>query len=144
MLPESLSKYLLNWKDPATKPRVKESICCLDAIVITPIQTYILTKFSLKILYTIPCASNPSGISASLARKHEIYRIAQQHDLLILEDDPYYYLQVSYILYSQNCISVLPHDYSSVNEYLVIFRLIKIKECYDLIHCQRFCLQDYD
>ncbi|GMH47540.1 hypothetical protein TL16_g00087, partial [Triparma laevis f. inornata] len=45
-----------------------------------------------RVLYTIPTGSNPSGGSLSLARKHEIYELAVEHDLLILEDDPYYYL----------------------------------------------------
>ena len=29
----------------------------------------------------------------SVERKQEVYRIAQQYDLLIIEDDPYYMLQ---------------------------------------------------
>jgi len=45
-----------------------------------------------KVLYMIPTGSNPSGASLTLERKKEIYKIAQQHDLIIVEDDPYYYL----------------------------------------------------
>lgn len=48
-----------------------------------------------KFLYTIPVASNPTGASCTLERKTKIYGIARKHDLLILEDDPYYYLQFS-------------------------------------------------
>jgi len=44
-------------------------------------------------LYTIPTGSNPTGKSIPFSRKKEIYEIAQQHDLIIMEDDPYYYLQ---------------------------------------------------
>jgi aromatic amino acid aminotransferase I len=44
--------------------------------------------------YTIPTGANPSGSSLTLERKKTIYAIAQKHNLLILEDDPYYYLQV--------------------------------------------------
>lgn len=36
---------------------------------------------------------NPSGASTTVERKRKIYEIAQRHDLLILEDDPYWYLQ---------------------------------------------------
>ena len=44
-------------------------------------------------LYTVPVGGNPTGVSQTLERKKEIYEIARQHNLLILEDDPYYYLQ---------------------------------------------------
>ncbi|KAG0065990.1 hypothetical protein BGZ89_007725 [Linnemannia elongata] len=46
-----------------------------------------------KMLYTVPVGGNPTGVSQTLERKKEIYQIAQEHNLLILEDDPYYYLQ---------------------------------------------------
>ncbi|GMH87679.1 hypothetical protein TrVE_jg2792 [Triparma verrucosa] len=45
-----------------------------------------------RVLYTIPTGSNPSGGSLSLARKNEIYQVAVEHNLIILEDDPYYFL----------------------------------------------------
>jgi DNA-binding transcriptional MocR family regulator len=44
-------------------------------------------------LYTVPVGGNPTGVSQTLERKKEIYDIAREHNLLILEDDPYYYLQ---------------------------------------------------
>ena len=46
-----------------------------------------------KILYTVPIGGNPTGISTTLERKKQIYALAQEFNLLILEDDPYYYLQ---------------------------------------------------
>lgn len=46
-----------------------------------------------KVLYTVPVAGNPTGISTSLGSKQSIYSIAQKHNLIIMEDDPYYYLQ---------------------------------------------------
>ncbi|KAJ9107698.1 hypothetical protein QFC21_001158 [Naganishia friedmannii] len=45
-----------------------------------------------KILYTVPTGSNPTGASSGPERKLEILRLAQEHDLLIMEDDPYYFL----------------------------------------------------
>ncbi|ODN02595.1 Kynurenine/alpha-aminoadipate aminotransferase, mitochondrial [Orchesella cincta] len=45
-----------------------------------------------KILYVNPTGANPSGIVIPTERKKEIYRIAQEYNLLILEDDPYYFL----------------------------------------------------
>jgi len=46
-----------------------------------------------KLLYINPTGANPTGTLLPLARRKEIYKLASQHDLLILEDDPYYYLQ---------------------------------------------------
>ncbi|KAM5193716.1 kynurenine/alpha-aminoadipate aminotransferase, mitochondrial isoform 2-T2 [Mantella aurantiaca] len=50
-------------------------------------------KNSPKVLYTIPNGGNPTGASLTEERKIEIYRIAQKYDLIIVEDDPYYFLQ---------------------------------------------------
>lgn len=46
-----------------------------------------------RVLYTIPTGSNPSGGTQDLERKKRVYDLACKHDLLILEDDPYYFLQ---------------------------------------------------
>lgn len=46
------------------------------------------------VLYAIPTGQNPTGTTQSLERRKEIYKIAQRHDLIILEDDPYYFLQM--------------------------------------------------
>eukprot|EP00842_Homolaphlyctis_polyrhiza_P000867 jgi/Hompol1/1781/HPOL_002758-RA len=64
--PAVLETTLSNWADPATRPRV---------------------------LYTVPVSGNPTGVSTTLERKRQIYAIARKYNLLILEDDPYYYLQ---------------------------------------------------
>lgn len=48
-----------------------------------------------KFLYTVPTGSNPTGACTSLERKRQIYQICREYNLLILEDDPYYYLQFS-------------------------------------------------
>ena len=45
------------------------------------------------VLYLIPCGQNPTGSTLSLERRREIYAIAQRYDLIIIEDDPYYFLQ---------------------------------------------------
>ena len=46
------------------------------------------------LLYTIPTGQNPTGSTQSEERRHEIYKVAQKHDLYIIEDDPYYFLQM--------------------------------------------------
>jgi 2-aminoadipate transaminase len=40
-------------------------------------------------LYTIATFQNPSGRTLSLERRRRIVELARQHDLLVLEDDPY-------------------------------------------------------
>ncbi|KAF8072222.1 PLP-dependent transferase [Lyophyllum atratum] len=45
-----------------------------------------------RVLYTVPYGCNPTGMTATLERRKEVLALAQEHDFLILEDDPYYYL----------------------------------------------------
>ncbi|KAI0672751.1 pyridoxal phosphate-dependent transferase [Trametes maxima] len=67
MIPEELEKVLANW-NPARGRRPH-------------------------VLYIVPCGQNPTGSTLSLERRKLIYEIAQRFDLMIIEDDPYYYLQ---------------------------------------------------
>lgn len=48
------------------------------------------------VLYMIPTGQNPTGTTQSLHRRKAIYDIAERHDLYILEDDPYYFLQLDH------------------------------------------------
>jgi DNA-binding transcriptional MocR family regulator len=43
-------------------------------------------------VYLVPTAHNPTGVTMSQSRKEAIYRACQELDLVILEDDAYYYL----------------------------------------------------
>lgn len=68
LLPEVLEKQLSNWDhNRGPKPSV---------------------------LYIIPCGQNPTGATQSLKRREAIFNVAEQHDLIIVEDDPYYFLQL--------------------------------------------------
>jgi 2-aminoadipate transaminase len=40
-------------------------------------------------LYTIPTFQNPSGRTLSVERRHRLAEVARDHELLVLEDDPY-------------------------------------------------------
>lgn len=46
-----------------------------------------------KFMYINPTGANPTGTCLPEDRRKQIYKLACQHDLIILEDDPYYYLQ---------------------------------------------------
>lgn len=68
LMPDDLDSQIRAW-DPARGPRPS-------------------------VLYTIPSGQNPTGATQSIERRRAIYELAKQHDLLIIEDDPYYFLQL--------------------------------------------------
>ncbi|KAJ6459452.1 TdiD protein [Mycena vitilis] len=45
-----------------------------------------------KVLYTIPYGGNPTGATATVERRRAVLQLAREHNFLIMEDDPYYYL----------------------------------------------------
>ncbi|KAL0949929.1 hypothetical protein HGRIS_009955 [Hohenbuehelia grisea] len=46
-----------------------------------------------RIMYTVPIGQNPTGATMEATRKKEIYEICVEFDVVIVEDDPYYFLQ---------------------------------------------------
>ncbi|XP_063970624.1 kynurenine/alpha-aminoadipate aminotransferase, mitochondrial-like isoform X1 [Lytechinus pictus] len=46
-----------------------------------------------RVLYLVPNGDNPTGSCVTLERRKRIYELARKYDLLILEDDAYYFLQ---------------------------------------------------
>ncbi|KAJ8382221.1 hypothetical protein SKAU_G00029990 [Synaphobranchus kaupii] len=72
MIPSGLREILSRW-DPADAKK--------------PVSTVP------RVLYTIPNGGNPTGASMTTERKREVYQLAREYDLLIIEDDPYYFLQ---------------------------------------------------
>ncbi|XP_045597373.1 kynurenine/alpha-aminoadipate aminotransferase, mitochondrial isoform X1 [Procambarus clarkii] len=61
-----------------------------------------------KALYVVPNGNNPTGTTMDMTRRQEIYDIAHDYDLIILEDDPYFFLQ--YDEYEQPLPSFLSLD----------------------------------
>ncbi|OMJ15411.1 Aromatic amino acid aminotransferase, partial [Smittium culicis] len=47
----------------------------------------------LRMVYLIPTGQNPTGATMSLGRRREFYKVCQKHNLIIIEDDPYYFIQ---------------------------------------------------
>ncbi|ORX61546.1 PLP-dependent transferase, partial [Hesseltinella vesiculosa] len=66
LVPEHLDQVLANWPEDRPMPPA---------------------------LYTVPVGGNPTGASSTLERKKQVYAICHKYDILIFEDDPYYYLQ---------------------------------------------------
>ncbi|OAL35126.1 hypothetical protein AYO20_05603 [Fonsecaea nubica] len=63
----------------------------LDNILSTWDEVHLGTRAP-RLLYTIPTGHNPTGITQPQHRRQEIMVVAEKHDIMILEDDPYYYL----------------------------------------------------
>lgn len=70
LLPSSLDEVMTNW-DPAVRGARKPHV-----------------------LYTVPSGHNPTGSTQGLERRKEIYKVSQKHNLIIVEDEPYYFLQM--------------------------------------------------
>ncbi|KAL2191900.1 PLP-dependent transferase [Thermothelomyces heterothallicus CBS 203.75] len=45
------------------------------------------------LLYTVTLGHNPTGIVLSMERRREIYALCSKYDVIIVEDEPYWYLQ---------------------------------------------------
>ncbi|CAO2656826.1 Nn.00g056290.m01.CDS01 [Neocucurbitaria sp. VM-36] len=46
------------------------------------------------LLYTVPTGQNPTGATQSGDRRRALYKVCQKHDVFIIEDEPYYFLQM--------------------------------------------------
>jgi len=45
------------------------------------------------LMYTVTVGQNPTSGTLSLPRRKEIYALCERYDIIIIEDDPYFYLQ---------------------------------------------------
>ena len=70
LVPESMDDILSNWDEQARGAR---------------------KPF---VLYTIPTGQNPTGATQLVERRKTVYKVAQKHDVFIIEDEPYYFLQM--------------------------------------------------
>ncbi len=43
----------------------------------------------IKLVYTVPNHHNPAGVTLTAARRHQVLELCAEHDLLVLEDNPY-------------------------------------------------------
>ncbi|KAF3055844.1 Aromatic amino acid aminotransferase C56E4.03 [Daldinia childiae] len=70
LLPESMDEILSSWDEKSRGARKPT------------------------LLYTVPSGQNPTGATQSEQRRRDIYAVCQKHDVYILEDEPYYFLQM--------------------------------------------------
>ena len=66
-----------------------------DGINIEKLEAALKANPNTKFIYTIPNFQNPTGITMSLEKRKEVYRLALQYGVLILEDNPYGELRFS-------------------------------------------------
>lgn len=52
-------------------------------------------KIKPKFLYTVPTGQNPTGSNLPFLRRQAVYQLARKFNFLIIEDDPYYFLQMA-------------------------------------------------
>ncbi|KAK4451614.1 Aromatic/aminoadipate aminotransferase 1 [Podospora aff. communis PSN243] len=71
LLPSALDSILTNW-DPHQRKGARKP----------------------HVLYTVPSGQNPTGATQGEQRRRDIYAVACKHDVFILEDEPYYFLQM--------------------------------------------------
>lgn len=57
-------------------------------------EKYYPDKKKKLVLYTISTGQNPTGVTQSMSKRKKIYELCCKHEVVILEDDPYGYLQL--------------------------------------------------
>lgn len=60
-----------------------------DGIDIEKLRQALETERNVKYLYTIPNFQNPSGITMSQEKRKQVYELCREHNVVILEDNPY-------------------------------------------------------
>lgn len=60
-----------------------------DGMDVVALEKTVKETPNAKFIYTIPNFQNPGGTTLSMQKRKQMYRIAKENDLLILEDDPY-------------------------------------------------------
>lgn len=65
-----------------------------DGLSLEGLENALKQEKSVKYLYTIPNFQNPSGVTMSLEKRKKVYELCREHNVLVLEDNPYGDLRV--------------------------------------------------
>lgn len=60
-----------------------------DGVSVEGLAKALDTEKNIKYFYTIPNFQNPSGVTMSLEKRKRVYELCRDHNVLILEDNPY-------------------------------------------------------
>ncbi|MBS3814261.1 PLP-dependent aminotransferase family protein [Candidatus Bipolaricaulota bacterium] len=66
-----------------------------DGFAVDKFKKYLENGGNPKLSYFVPTFQNPSGITTSLRKRQKLVDLAEAHDFLIVEDDPYHQLRYS-------------------------------------------------
>ena len=66
-----------------------------DGMNVEALEAKLKSEPNARLIYVISNFQNPAGICTSLAKRKEIYRLAKQYGVMILEDNPYGELRFS-------------------------------------------------
>jgi len=119
LIPSDLERILSNWNEvtQGKRPHVLYTIPYVTAgsrLVACSSKSYFFTR----------CSQNPTGSTLSLERRQQIYQIAHDWDIIILEDDPYFFLQydldvnqntIQQYGYTRAMAEVLPRSFLSMD-----------------------------
>ncbi len=64
-----------------------------DGMDMDVLETMLKTQPNVKLIYTIPTFQNPSGCTLTLERRRRMLELAEQYNVFILEDNPYFELR---------------------------------------------------
>ena len=64
-----------------------------DGMDMDVLETMLKTQPNVKLIYTIPTFQNPSGCTLTLPRRRRMLELAEQYNVFILEDNPYFELR---------------------------------------------------
>lgn len=60
-----------------------------DGMKMDALETALKENPATRLIYTIPTFQNPSGRTMTLARRKQLLALAEQYDVMVLEDNPY-------------------------------------------------------
>jgi len=66
-----------------------------DGLNLEALESALKSGENIRFLYVIPNFQNPTGATMSMEKRHAVYALARQYDLIILEDNPYGDLRVA-------------------------------------------------
>lgn len=86
LVPSDLERILSNW-DEAKQGKRPHVLYTIPYVIASSQLVSNSSQFISR------CSQNPTGSTLSLERRQQIYQIAHDWDIIILEDDPYFFLQ---------------------------------------------------
>ena len=74
----------------AFKPSYVSVLMDNDGMIMEELEKTLINNPQAKLLYTVPEFQNPTGITLAADRRKRMVELAEEHDIIIIEDSPYY------------------------------------------------------